>query len=502
MELAKQFSTIFQGMRGAYGTYNVTGLDGSKQVGQAVTYKKEVTEELWTSHLAGKTGLGIIPINEESKCYFGAIDIDEYPVDFMKIIGKVKELNLPLIPCRSKSGGLHLYLFLEEPIEAILLQGKLKEFSIKLGYGNCEIFPKQTVILVERGDMGQWINIPYFDHENTTRYGIFPDGTKMDVQDFVAQVEKLKLTTKTLLQHTIDLVNEIVDGPPCLQFLVGKKFSSGTRNEGLFNLGVYLKKADPENYQTRIYEFNTAYIDPPVSSYEVANLVKSLNRKDYMYTCSKPPLKQHCNNELCRTKKHGISVLFTGNFKLENLTKYNSDPPIWFVNLAGTSIRLELTTDDLQNQIKFQKRCLEAANIYPPSMNKDGWLLMVQNLLKNVVVIDAPKDTTFKGQFIDLLEKFCTSRVQAKTKSDILLGKPWSENKFVYFRLSDLQAFLERQHFKELKVHQVAAILRDLGGEHSTIRILNKQVNCWSIPEFSKVEGVFEVKGIAEEETI
>ena len=45
---------------------------------------------------------------------------------------------------------------------------KAGEISAFLGYGGCEIFPKQEQILVERGDVGNFINLPYFDHEQTT----------------------------------------------------------------------------------------------------------------------------------------------------------------------------------------------------------------------------------------------------------------------------------------------------------------------------------------------
>ncbi len=502
MELAQKFFDIFKGMQSAYGTYTINKSEGEKQTGQAVTYREKVTLELWENHLLGKTGLGIVPINEESKCYFGAIDIDEYPIDYMKVIGKIRELDLPLIPCKSKSGGLHLYLFLSEAIEAALLSVKLKEFAIKLGYGTSQLFPTQTVVLVERGDVGNWINMPYFNYQDTTRYAYFPDGTIMDVQDFLTQVQKVQITNKTLLDKKVDLINELVDGPPCLQYLIKDKFPGGHRNLGLFSLGVYLKKSDPDNLVTRLYEFNNTAFGIPLDAGEINSVLRSLDKKDYQYTCNKPPLKPHCNSELCRTKKYGISNLYTGNFKLENLTKYNSDPPIWFVNLAGTNIRLELTTEDLQNQVKFHKRCLEAANIYPPAMNKNAWLLMMQELLKTMVTIEAPKGTTFKGQFVELLEKFCTSKAQAKTKNDLLLGKPWNENGFYYFRLSDLVAYLERQHFKELKTNQIASALRDIGGESNKMRLLNKIIDCWSVPEFQKIEGIFKVEGIAETDTI
>ena len=40
------------------------------------------------------------------------------------------------------------------------MKSKLKAMAEALGYGGSEIFPKQTEILVERGDTGNFLNLP------------------------------------------------------------------------------------------------------------------------------------------------------------------------------------------------------------------------------------------------------------------------------------------------------------------------------------------------------
>ena len=45
-----------------------------------------------------------------------------------------------------------------------------------LGYEGCEIFPKQTEILVERGDTGNFLNLPYHNEMKGLRYAIKDDG--------------------------------------------------------------------------------------------------------------------------------------------------------------------------------------------------------------------------------------------------------------------------------------------------------------------------------------
>ena len=168
----EEFKSIFEGLDVAYGQHQSEGkrADG-KQEGKSYIVKKLITEELWSDHLRGKgPSLGIIPIMADNTSKWGCIDIDTYPIDYNKIIHTVRKLKLPLIPCRSKSGGLHLFLFFKNPVSAKLVREKLREVASGLGYSSVEVFPKQSTILIEKGDLGNFLNLPYYNARNTTRY--------------------------------------------------------------------------------------------------------------------------------------------------------------------------------------------------------------------------------------------------------------------------------------------------------------------------------------------
>ena len=160
-----QFKKIFEGNNSAYGQLILTGetTDKGKAVGKAFIKKEPIPDQLWQEHLDGKDpALGVIPINENNQCKWGCIDVDEYTgLDHKKIAVGIKEQNFPLVMFRSKSGGAHLFLFTKDFIPAVLMQAKLKMMSEALGFGGSEIFPKQTEILVERGDTGNFLNLPY-----------------------------------------------------------------------------------------------------------------------------------------------------------------------------------------------------------------------------------------------------------------------------------------------------------------------------------------------------
>jgi hypothetical protein len=487
MKTARRMATLFDGLKRAYGTYRITGVDGSKQVGEAVTVTGEVTDQLWLDHLAGKNGIGVVPIRDDSSCRFGAIDVDKYVgLDAGRTIKEIRHRKIPLVPCRSKSGGLHLYLFSREFITAAEMRGKLAEIAASLGFGGSEIFPKQNQVLADRGDIGSWINMPYFDAEKTTRYGYDDAGGNLTVEKFLDLAEGLACDVKSIKVEKKASKGDFTDGPVCLQRLVEEGVEVGMRNDVLFNIGIYLRKALPKNWAPELEKVNQTKFRPPLDSREVGAVVKGVGRTGCFYACKKPFLKEHCDRGVCRTRKFGIGdddyfPMLTG------LTKYNTVPPCWFLDVEEGG-RLELTTEDLQNQLRFQRRCMDVLNRVTPLISPPQWQALLRALMEKVTIIEVPSDASTIGQLIDHLETFCTGKAQAKTKEEILLGKPWLSDGWHYFRLSDFLAHLERIRFYEFKVHQVARLIRDRGGRHEFMKLRGKGCNLWKIPEIERRE--------------
>lgn len=485
MTIPETFDAIFAGLKRAHGTYRITGTKGAKQVGEAVTLKEEVTLSLWEKHLAGEQGLGIIPIRDDSTCVFGAIDIDKYSgIDVTKIIRNIRNKKYPLVPCLSKSGGLHLYIFFKEATSAEVVRGLLQAMAAALGFGDSEVFPKQSHVLVERGDLGSWINMPYFNVVDTARCALSDTGERLAVEQFILLVETHKVGPdyKLLQQSTGDLQ----DGPPCLQHILERGVEQGARNDTLFNIGVYLKQAVPDTWEGKLQEINKKHFIPPLNRVEVSVITKSLYRRDYLYACSKPPMKTFCDRGACRGRTFGIGT--NGDFPiLTSLTKYDTSPPTWFVDVEGGG-RLELTTEELQNQLRFQRKCMEFLNSMPPTIKPEQWRGLIQTLMEKIIVIAAPQEASASGQLINHLEAFCSSRAQARTKEEILIGKPWLINGRHHFRLTDFIDFLERKKFRDFKVHQITKTLKEkLSGDHVFLKIKDKGINVWTVPEFKKI---------------
>ena len=499
-DLAPRFHALFAGCERAHGTYGAISLDkgrsDGKVKGQAATRREPLTDALWAQHLAGTYGVGVIPIRDDSTCTWGAIDVDVYAdLDHGRIASTLVRMSLPLVPCRSKSGGLHLYLFCQAPVPAAQIQEKLQDIAARLGHGTAEVYPKQTTIRVEKQDLGSWINAPYFDAANTNRYAVRPNGDAMTAEEFLNAAEGSKVSTKWVTCPLPLNADALPDGPPCLQHLMALGFPPGTWNSGMFNLGVYCLKAHPDNWKEHLVQLNA--VNFPVDKWPSSDLdgiIKSLSKKkDYLYQCSKPPLVQHCDRVTCRKRKHGVGVGGVNALPvLSSLTKLLTNPPIWFLEVEGH--RLELSTEELLNPLAFQVVCANH-NVIVPVVGRGAWTEYLRPCMAAVNEVPVADDGTgidessAKAHFLELLEQYCAGRAQGQSINEILTGKPFTENGKTYFRFFGLMTYLTRMGFKDFRDfrrNDVVAVLKGLNATNRQERIGGRVTRVWSVPAFAR----------------
>jgi hypothetical protein len=494
-----RFKAIFSGLDVAYGTYRIEGAkENGKQAGKAIVVRKPPVDDLWAKHLEGiEPSLGIIPIQADNSCIWGCIDIDQYPLDHLGLIHKIRKLELPLVVCRSKSGGAHVFLFVREPMSAAHMQRYLKACAAVLGEAGREIFPKQSEILVERGDTGNFLNLPYFGGDQTLRYAIKDDGTAATLDEFYALYDLwVQGPDVQPPEEPKKPDHPIKDGPPCLQAICAQGVPEGTRNNALFNISVYLKKVYESDWQDKLVEHNIKYVAPPLPNNELQTIIKQMVKKDYKYKCKDAPINSFCNAGLCRTRKYGVGSDGPDAPAMSSLSKYNAEPPLWFLDINGK--RIELDTESLFNQAAFQKACLEKLNVLPPTLRRQDWEQVLNQLLREMVeteqIVEAPEDVGITGKFNDLLEEFAAHMQQAMDRDEILMGRPWvnEDEAKVYFRLKDLEAHLVRQNFKSLTGAKVSQRLRDLGAEPLSLFLKGRAVRCWRMPAFAKQSAPFD----------
>jgi hypothetical protein len=518
-----RLAALFAGFAAAHGTHGQPVKNGLKweikppsgkndAVHYAETIRKPVTLELWAKHVAGERPLGIIPIKEDNTCSWGSVDVDEYDTNLLAIVERVEKSRFPLVPCRSKSGGLHLFLFLLKPLAASVIQGALREMAASLGLAGSEIFPKQTTVLANKGGLGNWMVMPYFGGtfggKLREQVGIRKVGAELTLGEFCSIAEKARVTEEELadaIAHAPGTEGShsapgqkgsrstkranggtasrgpFGDGPPCLQHMARGGFPEGGRNKALLHMGVYFKKSGAQDWEGLLGKANHQYMKPPLPASEVSGVIASLRKKDYEYLCKEEPMCSHCDAILCRTRKFGVGgggavPLITG------ISKLDITPPIWFVDVEGESI--ECSTEQLQNYQKFHALCMSELNRCYRGIKNDAWYGLVSAALANVNLIPAPPDASTPGRFQELLEDFCTDRARGEKKEDLLTGRPWldEETGRHYFRLRDLDQFFRREGVRDMTRGQMTRHIRNLEGEPHFLNLKGKGVAAWWVP--------------------
>lgn len=496
--LAEEFFNLFSGLTLGYGKMMLkeTFKDSGKQEAYHQVVKEKLTVESWEGHFNGEH-IGVVPIRDDgTSCKFGAIDIDAYDnFSFSNLMEKIERLELPLVVCRSKSGGAHCYLFMSEPVPAQIVHTKLREWASAIGYASnrrgepTEIFPKQVKLLIEKGDVGSFINMPYADGEKTNRYAmtlIAGNVTPLTMEQFLKMANDRAQTYEQLKESTIPMPDIFHDGPPCLQLIVKAGVNEGGRNNALLSMGVYFKMAYPDSWQDKIEDANHKYLESPLPSKEVTNIIKSVNKKDYMYPCKVSPLVDHCNRSVCMGRKFGVGTSFGDAPVLDTLQKINTTPPSYIlgmINRLGFPISVLVTSDDLLSAKRIKKVCVESMDYLPFIPAQDEWEKLLQQVMERMTIVEMPEDSSSSGQLWHHLKAFLSRKGKSSNLKELLNGRPVTDRDKIYFRMVDFSGYLEQSHFKLYRPHEVAAIFRQRieNGQmgHATKNISGQCVQLW-----------------------
>jgi len=452
----EKFRNIFNGLEERFGYHIIDKEEdgnGEKRSGRSFTSNYPHTVDMWSAHYEGKSfevklpnkkttmadSLGICPINKNSECTWGAVDLDDYKPDYKELFKKLESINVPLIPFKSKSGGIHVYIFLDKPVKALLLREKLH--SIKNVFGSCKpdkIFPVQKYIDLDKGSAGSWINLPYYKAENTERYMIKPNGEGATIQEFFDLYEKSKVSLSQLkkLKSNIDEGDSgewFKEGPPCLQTLSRFGVEESMRNEVMLDMTRYIKLAHGDKWKDKTGDYNKKFFNPNLGYNEVNKVIESREKKDYPYRCNQDWLKPHCNREQCMLRKHGVGGS-GGNLDiaLGPLSYVKFTPKIWYLGFNGEVVKL--TSKELVRQDLAREQATEQTGKTPPKIK--NWDLQIRTLQQKATPIDAPEESLPEFKLKSHLEDFCFNLRITKDRKQIVMGRPFSDGngkrKFIF----------------------------------------------------------------------
>ena len=435
---------------------------------------QELTEEIYEKHLEGTLSIGVQPCNENSEAKFGVIDID--PKDYVGfdrqyIIEKIQEYKLPLVPVLSKSGGLHLYLFMNEFVLATVivsfLSNLLSLFKLK---SNNEIFPKQTQLTKDpetgKTNVGFFINLPYF--KKTERLAINLDGTTFTFEQFIevaeanmVNVEDLKNITERIENKDLEGVDEeFDDGPPCLAHLskIMKNPGFDGKDRFMYNYHVFVKMKYGDNWQQRVMNAPVKYFEPVhANAWDKQTLtakVRSWSKSEKGYTCTQSPISDYCKKGVCVKKKFGILAGSKGSYPvLANLRKIDiqPDPEYEFVvtkpdGIGKASVFCK-SIEHLTDQRKRRNSIAVAAGFPPPIVKGEEDQMILTALFATQKVINPPIGTSPKEKLHDVIHAKINGP-KAMNDAAFKSGTVLIEEGFAYFRFEKFYDKLKSKNWK------------------------------------------------------
>jgi hypothetical protein len=392
---------------------------------------------------------------------------------------------------RSKSGGAHVFLFTVDYVSAGLMQDKLNEIRSVLGYGGSEVFPKQRE-LKSKDDTGNFLNLPYFNGDDTVRYCFNSNAESVNLRTFYELYDATKITEEQLLELKIKRPETpYSDGPPCIELMIQNRVGEGGRNNALFHYGVYAKSKWPENWKSKIILFNETAMDKPLSDTEVNIITKQHEKKDWGYKCNDQPMCSLCDKKLCKTRKFGIGqeAVFPN---LSDLQVVNLEEPYYYMNVDGDRLYLD-SAKHLTNQSLFQEECVKQLRFNPPTLKTNEWKQKTNLLLENAEITEPAEGTGTKDILRNYLEDYCVNRIQKDDYEDLKNGGTYTKEGYHYFVFDNFfHNYLSRKHWK-VPYQRTSQMLKDYFN-CTTKRVGKTKLSVFVVARFDKKPETYKSK--------
>jgi hypothetical protein len=462
-------------------------------------------------HLNGDFGVGICPVNAEGKCFFGVLDIDYYQSKIKRVLHFIKEYQLPLLPFRSKSGGLHVYLMLSKAVSAKTMRELLNQiiyyFSLDMLYGKAkvEIFPKQD----KAEGFGSSVTLPYFNADKPYTYLLDLEGNPVPFREAIDYVQH-HLTSVEAVKEALEHL-PYNDAPPCIQRVLISEEVGGDdtgRNNFLYSYAVYAKKKYGNGFEDYVKEINDNF-ECPLEDSVVEQTCTSVREHEYVYKCKDIPCNSFCDKTACRKREFGLGRdkgHFTG-VDYGKLFRYKTAEPyyIWQLRLQGQEKWVDVIFKDegyLLDQKNFAKMCVRYLNQAPMQVSNNDWYAILNSVLPNVqdVEVKEESDTSslsmVKFAFIKYLaNKQARRDMPSQIRVNLCVRKEINGVTKYYFTHIGFAEFLKnqkitfdfgmlRETLKQFGAQEDVLVYDDSFGEE-------KHFPCWSKVEDKNIEDAY-----------
>ncbi len=177
--------------------------------GGARTVRRPITPDALTVHLAGKQRLGAYTMAADERVLFGCIDVDADSVPAgqtvrgaaQAIADALDQAKIPYLLEVSKSGDLHLWIFMAQPMEARPVRLLLQAITRDVHLPSVEVFPKQAQLDTPK-KLGNLVFLPWHGGSVAEGRTVFLDTTGPNWTPYPDQVGALRDRPR-LTQHAL-----------------------------------------------------------------------------------------------------------------------------------------------------------------------------------------------------------------------------------------------------------------------------------------------------------
>jgi|TARA_R100001594_G_scaffold122498_1_gene158661 hypothetical protein len=485
----KSFIKYFTGLKRNYGYCNVEkgypDPDTGKIKFDLKDYgwaRKPIVDQDYIDHLEGKRSIGINPCDDEGLAIFGAIDIDPKnyidfkPEKYLKII-ETKEL--PVIPVKSKSGGLHIYVFTKERVKASDIREFLEKLLFVFGLpAKTEIYPKQTSLEATDGrrPSGNFINIPYYNKKD--RVAVDTTNTEISFDTFMKAIELNAQTEEGLKNFGAEIINkelknaapEFIDGPPCMGIICGmldkgEYVSPGKEGEHskmpderdryLYNYMVFAKRKYPDSWETKVLEHARKYIhyDTIWGDDKVNKKIKAWKGDTAGYTCYEDPIQAKCAKHVCLRRKFGVGTQLNGAWPdIISVTRLDYKPqPKYFLYVKQPTGKIKTVYAKHVKQIIEQRELkaliADATKIVPPPIKQKDFQAIINDLWAKLDVETPDPESQPAGILFRHIKEYLND-IRATTYASFKSGGVLVEDDKAYFLFHKFYEELKRNEWK------------------------------------------------------
>jgi Family of unknown function (DUF5906) len=260
--------------------------------GRPITAETPLSVDVIARHIDGGMPVGVAPVKADSTCSWGVLDVDWYDMPEDDVIALRDRMRTRCAAFRTKSRGLHIVVFVDEPIPAKQMYHYLVALRKRLPkavQGKTEIFPKETQTVVTPDVEPTAVWLPFNGQLRECVWLIDDEGSRMPLDEagLLGLLDHIDKHCRVSAQ----VVSEITNATPTLDASdIGYRIPDNPvgRNDLLLRVAMSMQsrgwpdtEMDAEIRRLNgDVNFHDLFADGPLPEGEIVNLLKSAKKRE------------------------------------------------------------------------------------------------------------------------------------------------------------------------------------------------------------------------------